>query len=129
MRRKSSLAYFLVNERAIEIGLLVALGFGLAHIIHLAVPTLPGHTLLSFVLLAEGFAITIGLRTSVLPASNAALLDPVEALRQCEHVARDQHGGVLAAKLCAKSASSPLGICASSSYIDSTTISSWWLAM
>ncbi|MBL0243021.1 MAG: ABC transporter permease [Rhodoferax sp.] len=99
-----------VSERTGEIGLLVALGaprntilglflgeavalsalggiiglvlgMGLAQIIHLAVPALPVHTPLSFVLLAEGIAIAIGLLAGVLPARSAARLDPVEALR------------------------------------------------
>jgi len=99
-----------VSERTGEIGLLVALGaprntilglflgeavalsalggiiglvlgMGLAQIIHLAVPALPVHTPISFVLLAEGIAIAIGLVAGVLPARSAARLDPVEALR------------------------------------------------
>lgn len=99
-----------VSERTSEIGLLVALGaprrtilalflgeavalsalggflglsigFGLVQIIHFAVPGLPVHTPLSFVLLAEGLAIAIGLAAGVLPARNAAKLNPVEALR------------------------------------------------
>ena len=99
-----------VSERTGEIGLLVALGaprrtivalflgeavalsalgglfglllgIGLAQLIHLAVPALPVHTPLSFVLLAEGIAVAIGLAAGVLPARRAARLDPVEALR------------------------------------------------
>jgi len=99
-----------VSERTGEIGLLVALGaprrtilglflgeavalsalggviglvlgMGLAQIIHLAVPALPVHTPLTFVVLAEGIAIAIGLLAGVLPARSAARLDPVEALR------------------------------------------------
>ena len=99
-----------VSERTGEIGLLVALGaprrtilglflgeavalsalggviglvlgMGLAQLIHLAVPALPVHTPLMFVLLAEGLAIAIGLLAGVLPARRAAQLDPVEALR------------------------------------------------
>ena len=99
-----------VSERTGEIGLLVALGaprrtilglflgeavtlsaiggimglllgFGLAQIIHLAVPALPVHTPIAFVLLAEGIAIAIGLLAGVLPARSAAQLDPVDALR------------------------------------------------
>jgi putative ABC transport system permease protein len=61
------------------IGLL--LGFGLAQLIHLAVPALPVHTPISFVILAETIAIVIGLIAGVLPARRAARLDPVEALR------------------------------------------------
>ena len=59
----------------------LALGFGLAQAIHFAVPALPVHTPLSFALLAEGIAIAIGLLAGVLPARNAARLDPVAALR------------------------------------------------
>ncbi len=99
-----------VSERTGEIGLLVALGaprrtilglflgeavalsalggviglvlgVGLAQIIHLAVPALPVHTPITFVVLAEGIAIAIGLLAGVLPARSAARLDPVEALR------------------------------------------------
>ena len=82
--RRTILALFLGEAVALSalggfLGLL--LGFGLAQLIHLAVPALPVHTPLSFVLLAEVVAIAIGLAPGVLPARRAAKLDPVEALR------------------------------------------------
>ena len=99
-----------VNERTTEIGLLRALGakktqilslflgeaivlsavggavglflgIGLAQLLHAVLPGLPVHTPWEFVIMAEGLAIIIGLTAGVLPASRAAKLDPVEALR------------------------------------------------
>jgi putative ABC transport system permease protein len=59
----------------------LVLGVGIAQLLHLALPALPVHTPVHFVVLAETIAVFIGLLAGVLPARRAALLDPVEALR------------------------------------------------
>ena len=59
----------------------LALGIGLAHLLHFAFPALPVHTPWVFVVLAEIIAVVIGLAAGVLPANRAAHLDPIEALR------------------------------------------------
>ncbi len=59
----------------------LVLGAGGAQMLHFIVPELPVHTPWSYVLLAEGLAVSIGLLAGVLPARRAAHLDPVEALR------------------------------------------------
>ena len=58
------------------------LGALIAQSLHLALPQLPVHLPWTYVILAECSALLIGLAAGVLPARQAASLDPVEALRQ-----------------------------------------------
>lgn len=59
----------------------LSLGVGIAQLLTLLVPALPVNTPWLFVVLAETVAIAIGLFAGVVPATRAAQLDPVEALR------------------------------------------------
>ena len=99
-----------VNERTAEVGLLRALGAGRRQVIGLflgeavvlaaaggliglmlgaggawligaAIPGLPTHVAWSYALLALMVAVVIGLLAGVVPASRAARMDPVTALR------------------------------------------------
>ncbi|KPK38569.1 MAG: peptide ABC transporter permease [Gammaproteobacteria bacterium SG8_47] len=59
----------------------LVLGAGGAQLLHVALPALPVHTTWTYVAIAEILAVAIGLGAGVLPARNAAAMDPVEALR------------------------------------------------
>ena len=82
--RGQVLTFFLLEGTLLAaLGGVAGLGFGLACalLIHTFVPLLPVHTPWTFVVLAELLAMTIGILASILPARQAALLDPLEALR------------------------------------------------
>lgn len=59
----------------------LVLGWGGASLINQLLPSLPVHTPLYFVFMAESAAILIGLVAGVAPARRAAAMTPVEALR------------------------------------------------
>ncbi len=59
----------------------LAVGLAGALLLHAFVPLLPVHTPWIFVVLAELLALVIGILASILPARQAARLDPLEALR------------------------------------------------
>jgi putative ABC transport system permease protein len=59
----------------------LVLGVGGAQLLTTAIPALPVHTPVSYVLIAEALAVVIGMLAGVLPARQAARLNPVEALR------------------------------------------------
>ncbi|MBI5451251.1 MAG: ABC transporter permease [Gammaproteobacteria bacterium] len=57
------------------------IGIGGAYLLSWAIPMLPVHPQASYIMLAEGLAIIIGLVAGVVPALRAAHKDPVEALQ------------------------------------------------
>jgi putative ABC transport system permease protein len=59
----------------------LALGVGSAGLLALVVPALPVQLSWGYVLMAEALAALVGLLSGALPASRAAALDPVQALR------------------------------------------------
>ncbi len=83
-RRDQVLGLFLGEAIVLAaIGGVAGLGFGAggAQLLHLAVPALPVHTPLAYVVLAEAVAVLIGLVAGVAPARRAASMEPVDALR------------------------------------------------
>jgi len=59
----------------------LALGLGLAQVLHILLPALPVRLAWNYILAAEAVAVVIGLAAGVAPARKAARFDPVEALR------------------------------------------------
>ncbi len=59
----------------------LALGIGIAQLLHAVFSALPVHTPWTYAAAAEIIAIAIGLAAGVAPANKAAMLDPLEALR------------------------------------------------
>ena len=83
-RRRQILAVFLAEAMLLAaVGGLagLALGFGLARLLHAIFPALPVTTPGLYAVLAELIAVSVGLAAGVAPASRASRLDPVEALR------------------------------------------------
>lgn len=59
----------------------VVLGLGICELLRAAVPGLPVHTPVVFVLAAVAMSVATGLLSGVVPARRAAAMDPIESLR------------------------------------------------
>jgi putative ABC transport system permease protein len=83
--KQSQVMHLFLAEAAVlaaiggTVGLVI--GVGGAQLLHFAIPGLPVHTPLLYVVLAEGVALVIGIIAGVLPARQAAAMNPVDALR------------------------------------------------
>jgi len=83
-RRRQVLLLFLTEATLLAgIGGLLglALGFGLAQLLHAIFPALPVSTPWRYAVGAQLIAVAIGIAAGVVPANRASKLDPVEALR------------------------------------------------
>ncbi len=82
--RKRQILWLFIGEAVVlaSLGGLAGLiiGAGGAWLLGVAIPALPVHTPWNYVLLAERIAAAIGLVAGVVPAWQAAGLDPIEAL-------------------------------------------------